>query len=104
MEQSTGSGGADKPEKPQAFLMSDPVSIDQARAAKSGARKVLSDLLGDVAIGITRIGDDYGLKVNLPAAPPDSIVLPDQLDGVPLRFEVTGPITKQPDADSGESS
>ncbi len=84
--------------------MSEAISILKARAAKSVARQLMSKLLGDVAIGITRIGDDYGLKINLQVAPPDSVVLPKDVDGVPIRFEVTGPITKRPDEDSRESS
>ncbi|MFO1041842.1 MAG: hypothetical protein U0941_08655 [Planctomycetaceae bacterium] len=83
--------------------MSESISKIKARAAKSVARQLMSDLLGDVAIGITRIGDDYGLKINLLVAPPESVVLPNNVDGVPVRFEVTGPVTKRPDEDSLES-
>jgi hypothetical protein len=82
--------------------MSEAISIEKARAAKSAAKQLLAKLLGDVAIGITRIGDDYALKVNLPAPPPDSVVLPKDVDGVPIRFEVTGTISKRIDTGSRE--
>ena len=60
----------------------------------SGA-SVLSKLLGEVAIGITRIDGDYGLKVNMVSALPSDILIPSEVDGVPIRVEVTGPISKR---------
>ena len=71
-------------------------ALQRVRAAKPLAEAVLTDLLGKVAIGITRIGDDYGLKVNLASAPSPSIEIPSVVAGVPIRIEVTGSISKRP--------
>ena len=71
-------------------------ALQRVRAAKPLAEAVLTDLLGKVAIGITRIGDDYGLKVNLASAPSPNIEIPSVVAGVPIRIEVTGPISKRP--------
>ncbi len=49
--------------------------------------------LGEVAgIGITRIGDDYAVKVNLRTALGADIEVPTTVNGVPVCVEVTGPI------------
>ena len=73
---------------------SDP-ALERARAAKPAAEKIFTDLLGSVAIGITRAGGTYGLKVNLTKAPAPTIDLPSTVNGVPVHVEVTGPITKR---------
>jgi hypothetical protein len=44
-------------------------------------------------IGITQVGDDYAVKVNLASALPPGVTLPDELDGVPVVFEVVGAIS-----------
>lgn len=69
--------------------------LERARAAKPHAKKLFESLLGEVAIGITRIGDNYGLKVNLTQRPADSTELPTVVNGVPVLFEVTGRIVKR---------
>jgi len=48
-----------------------------------------------VGIGITRIGEGYGLKVNLRTAAGKGVELPDKVDGVPVKVEVVGRLTKQ---------
>jgi len=70
------------------------VTIDQARAAKELARTVVASLAPVVGVGITRIGDGYGVKVNLASAP-EGVVLPTSVNGVPLKVEVIGPVRKQ---------
>lgn len=72
-----------------------PCTLDQARAAKDRARAALRHL-PVVGVGVTRIGDGYGLKVNLTTAPPADATVPAAIDGVPLRLEVVGTIQKQP--------
>ena len=42
-----------------------PVTLEQARAAKESAKGLLAALPGVVGVGITKIGEDYALKVNL---------------------------------------
>ena len=68
--------------------------LDRARAAKARAHAVFSKLGDVVGVGITTIGSEYGLKINL-ASPPTSSELPTEVDGVPVRVEVVGRIRKQ---------
>lgn len=70
-------------------------ALQRVRAAKPVAEKIFTNLLGEVAIGITRVGETYGLKVNLVSPPASTIDLPTTVNGVPVRVEVTGPITKR---------
>ncbi len=68
-------------------------TIEQARAAKPKAMKTFGSLGTLTGVGITRIEDGYGLKVNLEREPESP--LPAQVDGVPVRVEVTGRLRKQ---------
>lgn len=74
---------------------STPPTLAEARAAKVQATSVLEAIPGVVGIGITRVGEGYGLKVNLQAALPPDVHVPDLIDGVPLRVEVVGVPKKQ---------
>ena len=69
-----------------------PVSLDQARAAKAVALRTLKKVADVVGVGITRVHDDYAVKVNLGREPDPGVTLPSRIDGVPLRIEVTGSI------------
>jgi hypothetical protein len=69
--------------------------LDEARAAKERAKATFAGQASVVGIGITRVGDGYGVKVNLGAPPPSDTDLPDAIDGVPVRIEVVGPIRKR---------
>lgn len=71
-------------------------ALKKVRAAKPVAEKIFHDLIGEVAIGITRVEGVYGLKVNLAAHPAAEVRLPTTVDGVPVRVEVTGPVRKRP--------
>jgi hypothetical protein len=71
--------------------------LDRARAAKAHAHAVFSKLGDVVGVGITTIGSEYGLKINLASPPPTSSTLPTEIDGVPVRVEVVGRIRKQAD-------
>ncbi len=68
-------------------------TLDEARAAKAEAASVFASLASVVAVGITRIGDGYGLKINLREA--STVALPTEVDGVPILVEVVGPIEKR---------
>jgi hypothetical protein len=70
-------------------------TLDRARAAKARAHEVFSKLADVVGVGITTIGSEYGLKVNLSSPPPSLKDLPTEVDGVPVRVEVVGKIRKQ---------
>ena len=70
-------------------------SIDQARAAKKQALEIFSVFAEVVGVGLTKIDDGYGLKVNLGTTPVDTATLPGDVDGVPVRVEVVGKIRKR---------
>lgn len=68
-------------------------TLEQARAAKLKATASLAKL-PLVGVGITRIGDGYGIKVNLSKNVAGGAV-PEHMDGVPIKTEVVGPIRKR---------
>jgi hypothetical protein len=69
-------------------------SIEKARNAKQEAAALFSRFATVVGIGITKVDDGYGIKVNLQEAPPPGIVLPQSVLGVPVKIEVVGRIRK----------
>ncbi len=73
------------------------VSLKLCRAAKQRAAEVFVPLVGEeVAVGITRLGDDnFALKVNLTSESGEDVELPDEVEGVPIQVEVVGEIRKQ---------
>lgn len=73
--------------------MSD-ASLSQARAAKSEALKVFRRIGEVVGVGLVKLGNGYGVKVNLQSAP-TSAAVPSSVKGVPVTVEVTGPIRKR---------
>jgi len=68
------------------------VSLERARAAKAAIQKSLETLETVTGVGITRVGDDYAVKVNLREAGPAEAGIPSHVDGVPVRVEITGVI------------
>jgi hypothetical protein len=70
-------------------------TLEQARAAKQSAKTLLAALPGVVGVGITKIGGDYALKVNLRAPLPMGVSAPERIGGVPVCVEVVGRITKR---------
>ena len=75
--------------------MAEGASLEAARAAKSKAIDLLSRHLEVVAVGITRVDDGYGVKVNLSKALSPQVSVPPDIDGVPIVLTVVGRITKQ---------
>ena len=73
-----------------------PIDIERARAAKRRLYELLPDSLQINGIGITWVGEDYAVKLNLDSAPPDGLDLPRAVDGVPVVVEVVGKIAKRP--------
>jgi hypothetical protein len=71
------------------------ITLEQARAAKESAKALLAALPGVVGVGITKIGGDYALKVNLDAQLPKGVSAPERIGDVPVRVEVVGRITKR---------
>jgi hypothetical protein len=71
------------------------VTLEQARAAKKEALRHFEKLGTVVGVGVTRVDGDYAVKVNLRERPPEGVVVPSEIDGVPIRVEVVGPIRKR---------
>ena len=69
------------------------VSLQRARAAKEKATKVFRSA-GVVGVGITKVGKDYAIKVNV-RSEADCETFPEEIDGVPVKVEVTGSIYPQ---------
>ena len=72
-----------------------PISLERARAAKESAKALLAALPGVVGMGITKVGDDYALKVNLREPLPAGVSAPERIGEVPVCVEVVGRITKR---------
>ncbi|TDE89511.1 hypothetical protein EXU48_20310 [Occultella glacieicola] len=69
--------------------------LEAARAAKERVRAEFGDRDGIVGVGLVRVPDGHGVRVNLRTAD-DAHDLPDTVDGVPVRTVVVG--TVQPRA------
>lgn len=72
-----------------------PAALHRARAMKQRTLEALSARAKVVGVGITKLEGGYGLKVNLEELPPADTPLPDNIEGVPVRFEVVGKIRKR---------
>ena len=72
------------------------VDLERARAAKRRLRELLPRGLPVNGIGITQVGEDYAVKLNLAAAPAGDLDLPHTVDGVRVVVEVVGAIAKRP--------
>lgn len=70
-------------------------TLDDARTAKAKALRLFSRQAVVVGVGITEIDGGYGVKVNLGETPRPEILLPERIDGVPVRVEVVGTISKR---------
>jgi hypothetical protein len=70
-------------------------TLEEARAAKKAALRVFERLTQVSGIGITRHGPGYGLKINVGSPLPKTATVPQEVEGVPVRIEVVGPIRKR---------
>lgn len=70
-----------------------PTSLDEARAAKVKATTQFEDL-PVVGVGITRLSNGYGVKINL-SEPIATDALPKEVDSVPIKSEVVGKIAER---------
>jgi hypothetical protein len=71
------------------------LDLERARAAKEQARALFARKASVVGVGINRVGNGFGVKVNLSEPPPPDADLPATIDGVPVRVEVVGTIRKR---------
>lgn len=68
------------------------ISLEQARAAKRSALDRLAGAEAVTGVGITRVGGEYAVKVNLAEPLRKGLQVPDEIDGVKVRVEVVGSI------------
>ena len=72
--------------------MAKSATIDEARAAKARALEIFRRLGAVASVGITRVEDGYGLKVNLRAPLRPGVSPPTTVEGVPVDVEVVGAV------------
>jgi hypothetical protein len=70
------------------------VTIDEARAAKPRALEIFRRLGAVASVGVARIDDGYGLKVNLREPLRPEISPPTAVEGVPVRVEIVGAVRR----------
>ena len=70
--------------------MAKTATIEEARAAKARALEIFRGLGAVASVGITRVDDGYGLKVNLREPLRPGVAPPAAVEGVPVRVEVVG--------------
>ena len=70
-------------------------TLEEARSAKKQVLRMLEGMPELAGVGIARAGSGYGVKVNLSAPPARDAALPETVDGVPVRVEIVGVISKQ---------
>jgi hypothetical protein len=75
--------------------MSELIDLEKARAAKKKVLAILASVAEVNGVGITRVGQGYGVKINLAESPPAEVSLPEEVDGVPVVVELVGPILKR---------
>jgi hypothetical protein len=64
------------------------VTLKRAQAAKREVQRLATRIDKTAAVGITRIGQVYGVKVNLSVPLEDCAAIPSEVDGVQVRVEV----------------
>ena len=72
--------------------MAKTATIDEARAAKARALEIFRRLGAVASVGITRVEDGYGLKVNLRAPLRPGVSPPTTVEGAPVRVELIGTV------------
>jgi hypothetical protein len=71
------------------------INLARAREAKASVLQRLPKHLKVNGVGITQVGADYAVKVNLTEPPAEGTDLPREVNGVPVVIEVVGHIVKQ---------
>jgi hypothetical protein len=71
----------------------DGVPIERARAVKSQLLEKLAALPQLGGIGLVRVGDGFGVKVNLSEPIEADEIVPREFDGVPVLIEVVGRVS-----------
>lgn len=71
-----------------------PVSLEQARAAKTSARTLFAGRNDVVGIGIGKSGDDYVVRVNVLSSAKRRGAIPRNIEGVRIVLVQVGPARK----------
>jgi hypothetical protein len=66
-------------------------ALEAARRAQKKVRRIVAEAPAYCGIGITFVGDGYGVKVNFRETP-SGIEVPAEIDGVPIVIDVVGRI------------
>lgn len=69
-----------------------PATLEEAEAAKETLKARLLPLSELRGIGIALLDDGFGVKVNL-SCRPAGLIVPDDVDGVPVIVEIVGAIS-----------
>jgi hypothetical protein len=69
-----------------------PVSFEDAAAASKEVKELVGRLTRVVAVGVTKVASDFGVKVNLMEEPGPELrkQLPGSIRGIPIVVDVTG--------------
>ena len=67
-----------------------PITLEEARAARRTALRLVETVDRVVGVGITRRWGEYAVKFNLSGRIDPVVELPTEIDGVPLQIEFTG--------------
>ncbi len=68
------------------------ILLERAQAAKKVALRRFKKVASVTGVGITRVRGEYAVKLNLSEPSEPGVKFPSDIDGVPLRVEVTGTI------------
>jgi hypothetical protein len=71
------------------------VPLERARQAKEVLARTVGARDEVNGVGIARLGEGFGLRVNVRDDAPEDIELPSEVDGVPVEVVRVGPIRKQ---------
>ena len=71
-----------------------PATLSQARAAKAKVVELMKGSDAVNGVGIARQGAGYAVKLNL-VRPTKTDAVPSRVDGVPVKVEIVGEITKR---------
>ncbi len=68
------------------------VTMQEALAVTALAKRIFSELAPVIGYGVTKIGQSYGVKINLREPPSPGVALPAEVNGVPVRVQVVGQV------------
>ncbi|MFN7963842.1 MAG: hypothetical protein U0002_21440 [Thermoanaerobaculia bacterium] len=71
------------------------LDLERARRAKEKGKQLLGSLASFSGIGLTQREGHYAVKVNFETEPDNEAAIPQEIDGVPVVFEVVGQIRRQ---------